>query len=144
MSNQTDKIVVRFALTIYPYSLVAALLVLVLTIPAAAFESEFGGYWRTRAFSEWGFTGASDASSANTSNAKDTERIDTRTRLFYTAKFSDNLKFVNKFEMNATWGGSVGTRNSTYGDGGISTGNGTATYGQLAADGANFVVKNSY
>ena len=45
--------------------------------------------------------------------------IDTRTRLFYTAKFSDNLKFVNKFEMNATWGakrsgyGQVGADNST-------------------------------
>ncbi len=119
-------------------------MVLALTMPAAAFENEFGGYFRTRAFSEWGFTGTSDAGRNNVANAKDTQRIDTRTRLFYTAKFSDNLKFVNKFEMNATWGGSVGTMNSQFGDGGSGTSAGTATYGQLAADGANFVVKNSY
>ena len=29
---------------------------------------------------------------------------DTRTRLYYTAVLNDNLKFVNKFEWNATWG----------------------------------------
>ncbi|MBI5590973.1 MAG: hypothetical protein HY881_10875 [Deltaproteobacteria bacterium] len=118
--------------------LVAAIMVLALTMPAAAFENEFGGFWRTRAFSQWNFTGEDQT------KLKDTERIDTRTRLFYTAKFSDNLKFVNKFEMNATWGGSVGTMNSTTGTGATGTSAGGATYGQLAADGANFVVKASY
>ena len=118
--------------------LVAAIMVLALTMPAAAFENEFGGFFRTRAFSQWGFTGDSER------HDKDTERIDTRTRLFYTAKFSDNLKFVNKFEMNGTWGGSVGTRNMNQGTGDTATGAGGATYGQLAADGANFVVKASY
>ncbi len=125
--------------------LVAVVMVLALTMPAAAFENEFGGFFRTRAFSEWGFTGASSANDGNFSNSKDTQRIDTRTRLFYTAKFSDNLKFVNKFEMNATWGGSVGTVSNSTGTG--LTGNSAAsagTYGQLAADGANVVVKNSY
>jgi hypothetical protein len=107
--------------------LVAAIMVLALTMPAAAFENEFGGYWRTRAFSNWGFTGASYAGpkAIGNSSAQDIEAIDTRTRLYYTAKFSDNLKFVNKFEMNAGWGSQL-------------------TYGQLAADGANFVVKASY
>ncbi len=118
--------------------LVAAIMVLALTMPAAAFENEFGGFWRTRAFSEWNFTGE------DVSKLKDTERIDTRTRLFYTAKFSDNLKFVNKFEMNAQWGGSVGTMNNTTGTGATGTSAGGATYGQLAADGANLVVKASY
>ncbi|MCX5882590.1 MAG: hypothetical protein NTU74_12575 [Deltaproteobacteria bacterium] len=118
--------------------LVAAIMVLALTMPAAAFENEFGGFWRTRAFSEWDFTGDSQ------NHRLDTERIDTRTRLFYTAKFSDNLKFVNKFEMNAAWGGSVGTMNNAYGTGKDPVSAGTATYGQLAADGANLVVKASY
>jgi len=118
--------------------LVAAIMVLALTMPAAAFENEFGGFWRTRAFSQWNFTGEDQT------KLKDTERIDTRTRLFYTAKFSDNLKFVNKFEMNATWGGSVGTMNNTTGTGAVGTSAGGATYGQLAADGANLVVKASY
>lgn len=98
---------------------VAALLVVAMTIPAAALENIFGGYWRTRAFTEMNFTGE------DSTEAKDLDRIDTRTRLYYTAKFSDNLKFVNKFEMNAVWGGA-------------------GTYGQLGADGANVVVKHSY
>lgn len=84
-----------------------------------AFEHQFGGYFRTRAYNVTNFTGE------DVTEAKDLDRIDTRSRIFYTAKFSDNLKFVNKFEMNAVWGGA-------------------GTYGQLGADGANVVVKNSY
>jgi hypothetical protein len=118
--------------------LVAAIMVLALTMPALAFENEFGGYWRTRAFSNWNFTGEDQT------KRLDTERIDTRTRLYYTAKFSDNLKFVNKFEMNASWGGSVGTMSNGYGTGKDPVTAGSATYGQLAADGANLVVKASY
>ena len=84
-----------------------------------ALENQFGGYFRTRAYTETNFTGE------DVTEAKDIDRIDTRSRIFYTVKFSDNLKFVNKFEMNAIWGGA-------------------GTYGQLGADGANVVVKNSY
>jgi len=98
---------------------VAALLVVAMTLPAAALENIFGGYWRTRAFTQTNFTGEDQTEAA------DLDRIDTRTRIFYTAKFSDNLKFVNRFEMNAVWGGA-------------------GTYGQLGADGANVVVKHSY
>jgi hypothetical protein len=103
--------------------LVAAIMVLALTMPAAAFENEFGGYWRTRAFTDIGFSG-SDIARGN----QDVNAVDTRTRLFYTAKFSENLKFVNKFEFNATWGANKG-------------------YGQVGADnsgGDYFRVKNSY
>jgi hypothetical protein len=102
--------------------LVAAIMVLALTMPAAAFENEFGGYWRTRFFTNIGFSGEDKV------NPEDINAVDTRTRLFYTAKFSDNLKFVNKFELNATWGANKG-------------------YGQLGADNAGgdyFRVKNSY
>ncbi|MFH0997893.1 MAG: hypothetical protein V1844_20695 [Pseudomonadota bacterium] len=105
--------------------LVAAIVVLALTMPAAAFENEFGGYWRTRAFTDIGFSGEDRV------NSQDINAIDTRTRLFYTAKFSENLKFINKFELNAMWGKNKG-------------------YGQIGADNTDlnasntFRVKNSY
>ncbi len=93
--------------------LVAVLAVLVFTLPASAFENEFGGYWRTRYYTERNFGGADNIHqdggvNVNPTSGKpysqDITTIDTRTRLFYTAKFSDNLKFVNKFEFNANWG----------------------------------------
>ena len=103
--------------------LVAAIMVLALTMPAAAFENEFGGYWRTRFITNIGFSGEDKV------NPQDTNLTDTRTRIFYTAKFSDNLKFVNKFEFNAAWGQNK-------------------TYGQLGADSTGdnnyFRLKNSY
>ena len=82
---------------------------------ASAVESQFGGYWRTRAFTQVDFTGKDDGSFAIT---------DTRTRLYYTAVFNENFKFVNKFEFDSTFGD---------GDG-----------GDLGADGKIFEVKNSY
>jgi hypothetical protein len=51
-------------------------------------------------------------------------RADQRTRLFYTAKFNDDFKFVNKFEFNSIWGDNDG--------------------GDIGADGKTWVVKNSY
>jgi hypothetical protein len=104
--------------------LIAGLLILAITMPAAAFENEFGGYWRTRFVTDIGFNGTEDSRY----NSKDINFTDTRTRIFYTAKFSENLKFVNKFEFNATWGANQG-------------------YGQIGADnsgGDYFRVKNSY
>ena len=79
----------------------AALLVVAFTLPASAFESVFGGYWRTRAFSQQKFSGLDDSDG-------DLSRVDTRTRLFYTAIFNDNLRLVNQFEFNANWGDSNG------------------------------------
>ena len=80
---------------------------------ALAVENQFGGYWRTRMFVQDEFD--QDGSYF---------RIDNRTRLFYTAKFSDNFKFVNKFEYNSIWGDDEG--------------------GDIGADGDTFRVKNSY
>jgi len=80
---------------------------------AQAFESQFGGYWRTRAFYQDNFTPDSDYF-----------RIDNRTRLYYTAKFNDDFKFVNKFEFNSNWGDDNG--------------------GDIGADGTTWKVKNSY
>jgi len=82
---------------------------------ASAFESKFGGYWRTRAFSQTDFNGY-DSNYA---------RVDNRTRLYYTAIFNDNFKFVNKFEFNTNWGDDVG--------------------GDIGSDGTGiFRIKNSY
>lgn len=87
-------------------------------VPAFAFENIFGGYWRTRMYMDKNFTGEDETEAA------DVTQVDTRTRLYYTAKFSDNFKFVNKFEMDAVWGDSA--------------------YGDIGADGVKVEVKNSY
>ncbi|HPR54990.1 MAG TPA: hypothetical protein PLT09_02725 [Deltaproteobacteria bacterium] len=89
-------------------------------VPAFAFENIFGGYWRTRAYMDKNFTGEDQTEAA------DVTKVDTRTRLYYTAKFSDNFKFVNKFEMDATWGDA------------------SSGYGDIGADGIKVEVKNSY
>lgn len=98
----------------------AALLVVALAMPAAAFENIFGGYWRTRAYTNQNFSGEDQ------SEDQDLSQIDTRTRLYYTAKFSDDFKFVNKFEMDAVWGGAA------------------SGYGDIGADGKDVEVKNTY
>ncbi len=113
----------------------AAILVIFFTIPAAALENEFGGYWRTRYFSQKYFSGldrGDDLLLPNDKAAEDdtTERADTRTRLYYTAKINDNLKLVNKFEMDATFGDSDRADSSNY--------------GKTGADGIAIEVMNSY
>jgi hypothetical protein len=85
------------------------------TTASAAVENQFGGYWRNRLFVQDNFDGQ-DSSSFY--------RADQRTRLFYTAKFNDDFKFVNKFEFNSIWGDNNG--------------------GDIGADGSTWVVKNSY
>jgi hypothetical protein len=105
----------------------AALLVVAFTMPAAAFENEFGGYWRTRAYTLQNFNGSEPGGDEG-----NTSLVDTRTRLYYTAKFSDNFKFVNKFEMDAVWGGDVNPNNAL------------RDYGDIGADGIAVEVKNSY
>ena len=87
------------------------------TVPAMAVDHEFGGYWRTRIYSMTDFTG-------DDSGAMDNQQADTRTRLYYTAVLSDEVKLVNKFEMDATFGDD--------------------TRGDIGADGKNFEVKQSY
>ncbi|MDY0223245.1 MAG: hypothetical protein RBR67_19130, partial [Desulfobacterium sp.] len=112
--------------------LVAALVAIVglaFTAPAFAIEHEFGGYWRTRMFTQGNFNGTSDKSDANynpkVNSRSNVSLIDTRTRLFYTAVLNDNLKFVNKFEFNTIWGDDNG--------------------GKISADGTGHIrVKNSY
>ena len=101
--------------------LLAAVMVCAMSVPVLAFENEFGGYWRARFFTQKNFTGEDQT------EAQDTSRADSRTRLFYTAHFSDDLKLVNKWEMDAVWGD---TSSSSYGD--------------ISADGVAVEVKNTY
>ena len=106
--------------------LAAVALVVAFTVPATAFESQFGGYWRTRVYSLSDFDGAG-------TGAQDLTQVTTRTRLYYTAKFSDDLKFVNKFEMDAVWGGDEDK-----------TAPWDSQYGDIGADGVRVEFKNSY
>jgi len=110
----------------------AAVMVIALTVPAAALENEFGGYWRTRMYTEGHF----DGESADDTNNR---LVDTRTRLYYTAKINDNLKLVNKFEMDAVWG-NQNRPVATPGD----AINNLRNYGDIGADGVAVEVKNSY
>jgi len=125
----------------------AMLLVLALVLPANAIEHKFGGYWRTRFYTNQNFSGTDEetvtsrttytpvasatgvtsrATTVLTDDSQDLSWVDTRTRLFYTAQINDKLKLVNKFEFDAVWGGPK------------------AGYGDVGADGKEVEVKNSY
>jgi len=101
----------------------ALLLVVAFTVPASALENIFGGYWRTRMYQDRNFEGDDGA----LSQSQDAVMVDTRTRLYYTAKLNDNLKLVNKFEMDSVWG--TATANQ---------------YGRPGTDAISVEVKNSY
>ena len=124
----------------------AGLLVIMFTMPAAALENVFGGYWRTRFYTNQHFTGNDkdqletkpDGTHTHDQNGvvvlgsktkikrnSGLTRMDTRARLYYTAILNDNLKFVSKFEMDATFGDQSG-------------------YGDIGADGVDLEIKNSY
>lgn len=92
---------------------------LAFVLPAYSAEFDFGGYWRTRAFSYNNFTGEDQT------EAVDYNAVDTRTRIYFTAQLNDHLKFVNKFEFDADWGSG-------------------ANYGDIGTDGKQFEIKQSY
>ena len=127
----------------------AALLVAMFSVPAMAIEHQFGGYWRTRFFAngDWNVDDDIPGSIAvdpdtgeeiiTPNTNEDFSAVDTRTRLYYTAVFSENFKFINKFEFDATWGDPLGWSRAAG-----ATGN--RSYGLIGADGANIEIKNSY
>lgn len=89
---------------------------LLATTAQADVENQFGGYWRTR---------LAIGDNMGKAPGETTFHVNTRSRIYYTAKFNDNLKFVNKFEMNAVWGDSG--------------------YGDIGTDGMGvFRIKNTY
>jgi outer membrane protein W len=102
----------------------AVALAAAMCVPASAFENEFGGYWRTRAYTQQDFSG-------DKTESADLQQVDTRTRLYYTAKFSDDFKFVNKFEFDGVWGAQDDEDEAN-------------SYGDVGTDGINVEVKNSY
>lgn len=93
----------------------ALFLVAAFTLPAAAVEHKFGGYFRTR-FMHYDNARGIDETSISL--------VDTRTRLKYTAVLNDDLKFFFQNEFDSDWGG--------------------GNYGRLAADGQDHQVKNIY
>jgi hypothetical protein len=111
--------------------LLAALLVVAFTVPASALENIFGGYWQTRFATQKNFDGD------NAGNL-DIRQVDTRTRLYYTAKLNDKVKLVNKFEMDTQWGNSNATA--------ITAGQPLQSnnWGDAGADGVAIEIKNSY
>lgn len=109
-------------------SVLLASAVVATAVPAMAFENKFGGYWRTRAFTQRDFVADEKA---------DSSRADSRTRLFYTAEFSKNFKLVNKFEMDAIWGS-----NKYYDRAPGATDK--AGSGAIGADSISVEVKNTY
>jgi hypothetical protein len=111
-----------------------SLMLIAFSIPASALENEFGGYWRTRFYSVRNFEGTDTIEAGNVS------KVDTRTRLYYTAKINENLKFVNKFEMNAVWG----KKDKEFKDGDGNDVSLSNSYGDIGTDGNSFVVKHSY
>ncbi|MDY0132803.1 MAG: hypothetical protein RBR53_09045 [Desulforegulaceae bacterium] len=104
-----------------------AVLAVAISVPASAIEHEFSGYWRTRAYTQKNFSGNKDKA-----ENQDVQAVDTRTRLWYTAKFSEDFKFVNGFEMDAVWGGYDGLDNTK------------KSYGRVGTDGVNVQIKHSY
>lgn len=108
-------------------SVLIASAVVAAAVPALAFENQFGGYWRTRAFTQKDF---------NPNETGDSSRADSRTRLYYTAEFNKNFKFVNKFEMDAIWG------SKEYYD--RPAASNKAGSGGIGADSISVEVKNSY
>jgi len=105
--------------------IVTTLMVVALTLPAAAFESEVGLYWRTRFYTQENFNGEGNGGNTQLDTStdppttvsdgtnQDTAQVDTRTRLFYTAHFTESFAFYSAFEMDANWGDN---RENSYGD----------------------------
>jgi len=115
----------------------AALMIVAFCVPASALESIFGGYWRTRAFSQRDFTGGDDPVTAGNNTEDDNlTAVDTRARLYYTAVLNDNLKFVNRLEIDAVWG-----QDRVGGNRIIA---GTNADGDIDTDGVGVEVKHSY
>ncbi len=118
----------------------AALCVVAFSIPASALEVEFGGYFRTRWWTQQNWYGPTDPNDEDNpktvqsfnAEEQDITNFDQRTRLYLDAVFHENLKFVNKFEIDARWGNA----NANAG--------GYGADGDFGTDGVGVEVKNSY
>ena len=88
-------------------------LALGMALPAWAVDLDYGGYWRTRAYTMDGFTGDSK------DGALDFSKIDARGRLWTKHIINDETAWTNRIEFNVTWGddlngGGIGTDGTDY------------------------------
>jgi len=125
----------------------AALLVVSFTIPAWAMENQFGGLFRFRGWTAQNMTGD------DFTEGKDVSAVALRARLYYTAVFQENLKFVTKFEMDTAYGSNADKGSKVTSASNVtpvdSTKDVTGTtnaggWGDIGADGTNLEVKNAY
>jgi hypothetical protein len=68
------------------------------TLPAMAVDLEYGGYWRTRAYTMDGFTGDSEDKSL------DMSKVDARGRLWTKHIVNEETSWTNRIEFNVIWG----------------------------------------
>jgi hypothetical protein len=93
--------------------ILALLCSLVMALPAFAVDLEYGGYWRTRAYTMDGFSGDKDDES------NDLSKIDARGRLWTKHIVNEEMSWTNRIEFNVVWGdelhgGGVGTDGTDY------------------------------
>jgi hypothetical protein len=100
----------------------AVVMVAMFTLPATAVEHQFGGSWWAR-FNSFRNMDGKDAGAID--DVRDLSAVENRTRVEYTAVLNDNLKLVNRFEMDSWWGD-------------------PGTYGDIGADGVDIEVARTY
>ncbi len=71
---------------------------MVWSVPAFAVDFEYGGYWRTRAYTMNGFTGDGDDESL------DMSKVDARGRLWTKHIINEETSWTNRIEFNVIWG----------------------------------------
>ena len=98
----------------------AVVMIAAFAVPASALENKFGGFFETNWVTYKSLNYRDNA-------AADYSTVRNRTRLYYTAILSENLSFINQFEMDSEWGE-----------------DGSNKYGDLGADGIAVEVKRSY
>ena len=67
-------------------------------VPVFAVDTEYGGYWRTRAYTMDGFSGDSEDKSL------DMSKVDARGRLWAKHLINDTTSWTNRIEFNVIWG----------------------------------------
>lgn len=95
------------------FKLLVVLCGLFTAMPALAVDFEYGGYWRTRAYTMNGFSGDSEDKS------QDISQIDARGRLWTKHQINSSMSWTNRVEFNVIWGdeengGGIGTDGTDY------------------------------
>ncbi len=91
----------------------AVLFCLSSVLPAFAADVEYGGQWRTRAFTIDGFSGDKD------NDSRDYSAVDSRARIWFNFEINKETNWFNQVEINYIWGdedngGGIGTDGTDY------------------------------